>query len=321
MSTESKVHEWTVPAENDGERLDRFLAGRLRERSRSKLQGFVKEGLIKVGGEPRIKSGTTLLAGESVTAELPPRQPVASKFDVERSLSILFEDDDVLVVDKPAGLLSHGLEGGGEVSLASLAETYCGPLPSPQGADRPGIVHRLDRETSGVMVLGKNEASLQELMRQFREREVTKTYGVLVAGDPRFQSDWIDRPLGRQPRHPERMSVMAEENGGRKASTLYDVQERFGNFTYLHCMPKTGRTHQIRVHLTTIELEVLGDKVYRSKGKRLARLPDDAPRSHRQMLHAMRLEFTHPTSGESVQYEAAYPADFAELLEWLRAQD
>ncbi|MFT7487603.1 MAG: 23S rRNA pseudouridine1911/1915/1917 synthase [Candidatus Paceibacteria bacterium] len=318
MATESQAHEWVVSAAEEGVRLDLFLASKLQGRSRSKLQTLVKDGLVEVEGHFQCKSNTNLVQGEVVRAQLPQNAPTVSAEEAARQLPILFEDDDILVVDKPAGLLSHRTEGGNEITLAELAVAHAGPLPSVQGEGRPGVVHRLDRETSGVMVLGKNEQSLNELMRQFREREVTKTYAVLVAGEPRFQSDWIELPLGRPPRHPERMGVKAEADGGRPASTFYDVQERFEGFTFLHCQPKTGRTHQIRVHLSEIEMEVIGDKVYRAKGKRLKRPGDDAPRSHRQMLHARRLEFKHPVTGQPLSFQVELPEDFQALLDYFR---
>ncbi len=320
MSNQSRLTEWAIPPESDGERLDRFLAEKLPEWSRSKLQTFVKEGLVQVDGAPVQKPGTTLIAGGTVTAELPPRRVQATEKQVKQQLAILFEDDDILVINKPAGLLSHGLDSGQEVSLAELAELHCGPLPSPQGENRPGIVHRLDRETSGVMVLGKHEASLSELLRQFREREVTKTYAVLVRSEPRFTTDWIDSPIGRDPRSPDRMAVVSEEDGGRPASTFYEVQERLNGFCLLHCQPKTGRTHQIRVHLKSIELEVMGDRVYRVKNKNLPKVTEDAPKFHRQMLHARKLELTHPVSGERLTFEAPLADDMQGLLTWLQSR-
>lgn len=318
MSTKPTSTEWTVAPEDAGERLDRFLAARLETWSRSKLQNFVREGLVTVGERATTKPGTVLVAGERVCASLPEHDPRPDPEGLKRELSILFEDEDLLVVDKPTGLLSHRTEGGQQITLAELADAYCGPLPSPQGESRPGIVHRLDRETSGVMVLGKTQAAIDDLLRQFRERRVTKTYAVLVAGSPRFQSDWIEAPLGRSSRQPDRMSVLDEAEGGRTAATLYEVQERLPGGAYLFCQPKTGRTHQIRVHLASVGLEVVGDKIYRVHGRR-PQLPRESPNPRRQMLHALRLELTHPTTAASLSFESPLPADFEHLLTWLRA--
>jgi len=317
MGDESVVGEWVVADGEAGRRLDRFLASKVPDWSRSKLQSFIKAGRVEVCGCAQEKSGTPLLAGQRVRARLPERRPEATPTDLAR-LAILFEDEHILVVDKPAGLLTHRRESGLEISLAELAQAHCGPLPSPQGTERPGIVHRLDRETSGVIVLGKHEASLEGLLGQFKSRTVSKTYAVLVAGRPRFASDWIEEPLGRQPKHPERMGVLGAADGGRAAETFYQVQERFDGFAYLHCLPKTGRTHQIRVHLNVAGLEVLGDKVYRLRKGKICKLPQAAPPAHRQMLHAQRLELKHPIKGEALVFEAPLPADFARLLDWLR---
>jgi len=320
MSSQPTNTEWTVATEDEGERLDRFLAARLESWSRSKLQSFVRDGLVTVGERTPTKPGTVLAAGERVRAALPEHDPQPDPDTLTRELAILHEDEDVLVVDKPTGLLSHRTEGGQQITLAELADAYCGPLPSPQGERRPGIVHRLDRETSGVMVLGKTQAAMDELMRQFREREVTKTYAVIVAGTPRFQSDWIEASLGRNPRQPDRMDVVTEADGGRTAATFYEVQERLPGGAYVFCKPKTGRTHQIRVHLTSVGLEVVGDKIYRVRGRR-PQLPREAPNPRRQMLHALRLELKHPTSGAPLTCEAPLPEDFAHLLTWLRSAD
>jgi len=312
MEGDPELQEWTVPSEAEGERLDRFLAARVPDWSRSKLQAFIKEGLVEVAGRPQRKSGAPLGAGERVAARLPESRPAADPARA-RELAVLFEAEHLLVVDKPAGLLTHRREASPEVSLAELAVARCGPLPSPQGEDRPGIVHRLDRETSGAIALGKTEAALAGLLAQFQAREVRKTYEVLVAGRPRFASDWLEAPIGRHPRHPERMGVLPEGEGGRPAATFYEVIERWGDFAHLRALPKTGRTHQIRVHLSSIELEVLGDKVYRVRKGRRPALPEGAPAPRRQMLHAARLELRHPTSGEALSFEAPRPADFEAL--------
>ncbi|MFT7668399.1 MAG: 23S rRNA pseudouridine1911/1915/1917 synthase [Planctomycetota bacterium] len=321
MALNVNTGEWTVSPEEDGERLDRFIAGLMKDWSRSKVQGFIKDGMVTVAGEKQLKPSALLTGGASIVAEFPVYAPRASRADSDRLLDVIFEDDDLLVVGKPAGLLSHRRDGGSEISLAELADAHCGPLPSPQGDNRPGIVHRLDRETSGVMVLGKTEKAMKNIMRQFKAREVKKTYGVLVTGKPRFLSDWIDEPLGRSTRHPDRISVLDEDSGGKPASTLYEVQERFNGFAFLHCTPKTGRQHQIRVHMNAVGMDVLGDRVYHVRNSTNRKLPYEAPRPHRQMLHALRLEFTHPTSKERVHFEKPLPLDFVTLLDWLRENE
>ena len=319
MNAKMDKGQWTVTEAEEGERLDRFLAAHIEGISRSKLQVLIKEGRVKIDAREQRKAGTPLNIGDSIETDFPAEEPLATREESVQRLEILHEDEDLLVVNKPAGLLTHRRDAGNEVSLADLAEAYCGPLPSPQGEDRPGIVHRLDRETSGVIVLGKNEVALEELLRQFREREVTKTYALLVSGEPRFTSDWIEEPLGRDPRRPERISVLDVGEGGRAASTFYEVQERLDGFAFLHCQPKTGRTHQIRVHMNAIGIDVVGDRVYRVRNSTNPKVPSDAPKAHRQMLHARRIELRHPKSGKAVSFESPLPADFEALLLWLRA--
>ncbi len=318
MPPSEETHRWCVPAHQAGERLDRALVEALPTLSRSRLQALIKGGRVRVEGREARKPGMVVGEGASIEVDLPRAPAAPPPEESRRRLRVLWSDDDLAVVDKPAGLLSHRGEGAEEVSLGDLARSAFGDLPSLQGADRPGIVHRLDRDTSGVMVLGLTRASLEGLMRQFREREVSKRYRALVLGEPRFDSDWIEEPIGRSKRHPDRMTLTSLDEGGRAARTFYTVLERFGAAASLACEPKTGRTHQIRVHLSSIGLPVLGDRVYRSKGGRPVQLGGNAPVVKRQMLHAERLRFAHPRSGELMTFEAPVPGDFGEVLEWLR---
>ncbi len=287
--------------------------------SRSKLQALIKAGGVRVDGEVVLKPGTPVASGSEISLTLPAETAAPTAADSRRALELLYEDEHLVAVNKPPGLLTHRTERGGENSLAELARALYGDLPSLQGEDRPGIVHRLDRETSGVLVLGRTEAALEELMRQFREREVQKTYQALVHGDPRFDSDWIEDPLGRDPRHPDRVALVPIEDGGRAAQTFYEVQERFGEVAFVHASPKTGRTHQIRVHLLSVGNPVVGDRVYRLQRGRTPKLPAGLALPRRQMLHAFRLELKHPLTGDELCFEAPPPRDFAELLAALRA--
>lgn len=318
-SESDEVKRWTLDKAFAGARLDAALVAHLEGWSRSRLQGLVKAGAVSLDGEVVHKPGTPVSAGATVEVRMPQGPAAPTAAESRRALEILFEDDDLVVVNKPPGLLSHKTERGGENSLAELARAIYGELPSAQGEDRPGIVHRLDRETSGVIVLGRTEAALAALMAQFKQRKVRKTYETVVHGDLRFDSDWIEAPLGRDSRHPDRVAVVEEKDGGRPAATFYEVRERFGGFAYVHAFPKTGRTHQIRVHLASIGHPVVGDRVYRLPGGRGAKLPGGDPLPHRQMLHACRLELEHPTTGEALSFEAPSPKDLAQLLEVLRA--
>ena len=318
MENVDERKSWRVPPELDGSRIDQALVSHLQEWSRSRLQALIKDGRVRIEGAVSRKPGTLVGGGSLIEIELPVRDPRPSVAESRKRLEVLWEDGELAVVLKPPGLLVHRGEGSSEVSLAELAVALFGELPALQGEDRPGIVHRLDRETSGVVVLGKTEKALRELMRQFREREVEKVYRALVIGEPRFDSDWIESPVGRAPRHPDRMTVLGLEEGGRTASTFYEVLERFRGFASLKVQPKTGRTHQIRVHLTSVELPVLGDRVYRLRRGSEAKLDEAIAAPRRQLLHAESLTFTHPTSGEVMRFETPLPADFGRVLEGLR---
>ena len=317
MSRAPEREIYVVPPDLDGERLDRALVRLARGGSRSRLKATIEDGRVRIDGKPCRKPSEAVASGQRIEIEPPPPAPEIPRSEAARRLPLLFIDEHVIAVDKPAGVLAHPGAGTTEPTVADLAQVLFGPLPSAQGEERPGIVHRLDRATSGVMVLGRTEGALAELMRQFRQREVEKTYLALVHGEPRFDSDWIETPLGRSPRDPERISVV-QEGEGRAASTYYQVRERFTDFALVACRPATGRTHQIRVHLTSIGLPVVGDRVYRPRGGVRRPLPPQAPPVERQMLHAARLALTHPDSGERLAFEAPLPPDFEALLAWLR---
>ncbi|MFT5155331.1 MAG: 23S rRNA pseudouridine1911/1915/1917 synthase, partial [Planctomycetota bacterium] len=199
-----------------------------------------------------------------------------------------------------------------------------GVLPAVQGAHRRGIVHRLDRLTSGVILIGRTERAQQKLKEQFQERTVAKSYTAFVYGVPRFQSDWIETGVAPDPRHMGRYrSISAETDlntveGGRTASTYYEVKETFNGFAELECRPKSGRTHQIRVHMTSIGMPLIGDSIYRHRGARPVELPDTVSLPGRHALHASSISFEHPVSGERVCYEAPLSADLVALREGLR---
>ena len=236
----------------------------------------------------------------------------------ERGLDVLHEDDDLIVINKPPRMLVHPAPGvvGGTVS--DLARERYGQLPTLQGADRPGIVHRLDAGTSGVMLLGRSKAGFTSLMSQFRARTVEKSYLALVYGSTRFDSGWIEGPIARSTKEPSRFEVVQAPEG-RPSSTYYEVAERFDGLGVLECRPKTGRTHQIRVHLASIEHHVYGDPLYRRRGGPSVVLPARAPKLSRQALHAQRITFDHPGNGERVTFEAPLAPDIEGAIEWMRA--
>ena len=315
--TKSNTRRWCVPPEWAGQRLDRALADQTPDISRTRLQEWIKNGVVAVDGEPVDRPSTLLEPGQVLTWY--PWVPPAEEAPDGPRFTVLHDETAFAVVDKPAGMVAHPNDGVRGGTVADQARETWGSLPDVQGPERPGIVHRLDGATSGLMVIGKQEAPAVELRRQFRDREIEKTYWALVHGEPRFDSDWIEQPLGRSERSPDRFSVVPEGEG-RPAQTFYEVLERFGQFTLVQCKPRTGRTHQIRVHLEWLGHPIVGDKLYTGqRGK--PTLPEDAPVPRRQALHALRLAFQHPVDGHRVEYEAPLAGDIAVFLEWLRVQD
>ena len=319
MTDSPKSTSVRVSGEMVGQRLDRALVRLVPDLSRSKLQTWIKEGLVRVDANVVTKTGFVLEDGMELEFEHQEPEIVDLRADHDLDFSVLYEDDDVIAIDKPAGLVAHPNERFQTGTVADLARERFGELPKIMGDDRPGIVHRLDRETSGVMLLGRSESGFDELRRQFKEREIKKTYLALVHGDPRFDSDYIDEPIGTDPRHPERKAVVAHGEG-RDAETYYEVCERFGSFSLIACFPKTGRTHQIRVHMAHIGHPLVYDRLYRTNETTRFPLPEDAPAMERHALHAYELEFRHPVTTEKLKPRAELPADFAALVEWLRAQ-
>ncbi len=309
--------EFTVAPDSEGARLDLAFVASLEGISRSRAQAWIRAGRVSVDGEVRDRPGLHLRAGQAVTL----RAQEASEQTEARELpplELLYEDADILVVSKPAGLLTHANRDGERSVSGDLEESH-GPLPEGDVPLRRGIVHRLDRDTSGVLVVARSSTALASLQGAFRERRVQKTYEGVVAGAPRFDSDWIDASLGRSVKHPDRQSVVSKEEG-REALTYWEVIERFDGYAHVRLQPKTGRTHQLRVHLSSIDLAIVGDSLYRSKGGRPARLPADAPNMERHALHAQALCLPHPTSGEEVSFSAQRPTDMEAALAWLRSE-
>ncbi|MSR61673.1 MAG: RluA family pseudouridine synthase [Planctomycetes bacterium] len=307
---------FAVPRPLAGERLDRVLTELLGgEFSRARVQELIHDGAIRVNGAPAERPAQTLEAGDQLQILDVPRSRIRAGGPAGGELVIRFEDEHLAVIDKPAGQLVHptSVVRGGTVS--ELAVARWGELPAPQGEDRPGVVHRLDSDTSGLLVLAKSAVAAERLVEAFRERVVEKRYLALVHGEPRFDSDWITAPLGRSERRSDRMQTLPEGTG-RAAETFYTVLERFKRFALLECRPKTGRTHQIRVHLASIDLPLVGDRIY--PGRVRTPMPKDAPSAERHFLHAAGLTFAHPVSGAPLVFESAPPADFEAWLAYLR---
>src|SRR5215210_1753747 len=304
-----------VAAEADaGARLDAFLAARVEGVSRSTLKRAIDDGDVLVGGRAA-KPSHKLKAGERVEVELP--APPPSEIEPEEiPLDILHEDEEVVVVNKPAGLVVHPAAGVHSGTLANALAFHFGQL-SGGGSLRPGLVHRLDRDTSGVIVVAKTARAHENLSDQFRARTVFKSYVALVHGVTKEEKGKVEEPLARDPRNRTRMAV---SRGGRAALSLWRVRRRYDRLTLLDVQIKTGRTHQIRVHLAWIKHPVVGDETY--GGGRDKTIADPSLRARvralgRQFLHAERLGFHHPSTGEWLGFNAPLPPELAEFLEEL----
>jgi 23S rRNA pseudouridine1911/1915/1917 synthase len=298
-----------------GARLDAFLAARMEGVSRTRLKHAIEDGDVLVAGRAA-KPSYKLRAGDPVELETP--APPASNFTPEDiPLRIIFEDDALVVLDKPAGLIVHPAAGVSSGTLANALAFHFQQLSAHAGATRPGIVHRLDRDTSGLMVVAKTESAHEHLADQFRAREVFKSYVALVHGRVLEESGRVEEPLARDPRQRTRMAVV---RGGRPALSLYRVRRPYERFTLLDVQIKTGRTHQIRVHLAHLKHPVVGDKVY--NGGRDATVGDVRVRAAiramgRQFLHAEQLGFRHPQTGAPMRFDAPLPAELARMLKAL----
>ena len=291
-----------------GLRVDQALARLLPEHSRSRLQSWLREGRVKVDGVVVTETKRKLVGGERIAiaaAETAQRSAAAAE---AIALAIVYEDDDLLVVDKPAGLVVHPGNGN---PAGTLLNALLHHVPGAAGLARAGIVHRLDKETSGLLVVAKSETAQTDLVRQLQARSVKRHYLALVHGDV-ARAGTVDAPIGR---HPTLRVKMAVVGGGREARTHYEVRRRFAGATLLECRLETGRTHQIRVHLSSIGHPLVGDPTY---GRRHAATPLLAS-FRRQALHAWRLQLLHPRLRREMVWEAPLPADFATLLERLEA--
>jgi 23S rRNA pseudouridine1911/1915/1917 synthase len=287
-------------ADESGVRLDRYVCERLAELSRTRIQKLIADGFVTVN-EQVAKAGLKLNAGDRLKVILPPAPP--SPLTPEAiPLNIIYEDDDLLVIDKPAGLTVHPAPGHPVHTLVNAILSRFPHLVALSDSLRPGIVHRLDRDTSGVMVVAKNSPAQAKLTEQFRVRSVAKAYLVLVKGKLTPENGVIEAPIGRDPRNRKRMAVVTR---GREARTEYHVIKYIGDYTLLEVRPETGRTHQIRVHFAAIGYPVVGDKVYGVK----------SPFLSRQFIHASRLGFKLPSSGKYMEFKSELPSDLAQALE------
>ena len=290
----------TFRVDDGGERLDSFLAQRCPDLSRSRIQALTIEGCVTVDGGPA-KPATRLRAGQTISLVVPP--PTPSKLTPQAiDLHVVYEDADLLVVDKPAGLVTHPAPGHPDHTLANAVLAHCPDLEGVGGEVRPGLVHRLDRDTSGLIVVAKNDAAQAGLSGQFKDRTVSKAYLAVVTGYPEPARAIIDAPIGRHPRSRTRMAVVST---GRDAVTEYEVLKRLRGYSLVEVRPRTGRTHQIRVHMASVAHPLAGDTTYGSP----------APGLERHFLHAHRLAFDHPRTGRRLELESPLPGDLQDFLD------
>ena len=305
MAEESKQYT----ADKEGERLDVFLTRMEPELSRAHIQKLVAAGKAEVSGRAR-KSNYKLQAGEMVSLTIPAAQPVAI-LPEDIPLDVLYEDADIIVVNKPRGMVVHPATGVYSGTLVNALLFHCHDLSGINGEIRPGIVHRLDKDTSGVMVAAKNDAAHIDLAEQIRTKTAHRIYNAIVCGNIREEAGIIKGDIGRHPTDRKKMAIVHEH--GKPAVTHFRVLERFGDYTLVECRLETGRTHQIRVHMASIGHPVLGD-------------PKDGPRKacpfaiEGQALHSLSLSLTHPVTRERMTFTAPLPEDMANILKVLRAK-
>lgn len=298
----------TVTLEASPERLDRALAEALPDLSRTQVQRLIKEGEVKLNGQP-VKASTRLEQTTTLSVTLP--ELVEKELKPEAiPLDIRYEDDDILVVNKAAGMVVHPAVGHESGTLVHAILAHCPDLPGVGGEKRPGIVHRLDKDTSGLMLVAKNDHALRFLQKQFKERTVEKTYLALVEGDVQPPAALIDAPIGRDPRQRKKMAVIRSQSfTSRPAQTSYELLTSYGDFSLVQCHPHTGRTHQIRVHMAFIGHPLVGDGVYGHRKQKL--------QLGRHFLHAAAITFLRPSDHEPLSFEAELPSELQFVLDQL----
>lgn len=290
--------------ENGKERLDSYLAARMEGVSRSYIQRIIDEGNVLVNGKPA-KRNYRMAAGDEVIFEMPEVRPLDVKPE-SIPLDVVYEDDDLLIVNKPSGMVVHPAPGNYSGTLVNALLAHCESLSGINGVYRPGIVHRIDKDTTGLLAVAKNERAHRELARQLKDHNISRKYIALVGGIIEEDGGIVDAPIGRNPVNRKKMAVVAKNS--RKAVTHFSVIKRYSRFTLLELRLETGRTHQIRVHMAYIGHPVVGDPVYGKEGEL---------GSEGQLLHAAELGFIHPVKGVYMKFEAPVPEKFQQILNQL----
>lgn len=292
------------------QRLDRFLQQQAPEQSRSVLARWIEEGRVSVNGKAVHKAGYSLRSGDQVSWQVPDLQPLLHVMPEAIPLKIVYEDAHLLVINKPVGMVVHPGAGHSQGTLVNALLAHCQDLSGIGGVERPGIVHRLDKDTSGLLVVAKTDAAHQSLSAQLQSREMKRSYYALSEHGFTEEQGCIEAPIGR---HPTARQMMAVVPQGRFARTHWQVSERFEGYTLLAVQLDTGRTHQIRVHLKSIQRPLVGDPLYGSGRKHRFKVT-------RPLLHAWRLAFFHPQTQQALAFEASLPEDFEQVLEILKQQ-
>jgi 23S rRNA pseudouridine1911/1915/1917 synthase len=294
----------------NSDRLDRYLSQKLSDLSRSRIQQLIEQGHVQVNDQICTSKKVNLKIGDRISLEIPAIEPL-KLIAADIPLDILYEDEELIILNKPAGLVVHPAPGHPEGTLVNAILSHCPNLPGIGGIQRPGIVHRLDKDTTGAIVIAKTDLAYQHLQAQLQAKTARREYLGLVYGVPKTETGSIDLPIGRNPQDRKKMGIVSVEDGGRAAITHWQVQERLANYTLIHFQLETGRTHQIRVHSAKIGHPIVGDPLYSSAHSIGVNLPGQA-------LHAWKLQLQHPVSGKLLQVTAPLPRSFTTLLEVLR---
>jgi 23S rRNA pseudouridine1911/1915/1917 synthase len=313
------VHTLTVAPSQAGLRLDRWLAESLPDLSRSRLQALIDQGALRSDDAMVESASRKIKAGETYLLSVPPPEP-ATPLAQHIALDIVYEDEDLIVIDKPAGLVVHPAPGSPDSTLVNALLHHCaGSLSGIGGVKRPGIVHRIDKDTSGLLVVAKHDRAHHGLAAQFAEHSIERVYNAVVWGVPLPRHGQVEGPIGRNPADRKKMAIVG---GGKPALTYFRVIDAFGDYASLvECRLATGRTHQIRVHMTSIGHPLVGDQLY-GKGRHKGRAPEPEKSLltafPRQALHARTLGFEHPISSKKLLFESNIPKDFNELVNSLK---
>jgi 23S rRNA pseudouridine1911/1915/1917 synthase len=304
------VTEINLQVEEQGDRIDRYLSQHLPDLSRSRIQQLIEQGQVQVNDNVCTSKKAIVQMGDRISITIPEAKPLDLQPEAI-PLDILYEDDSLIIINKPAGLVVHPAAGHESGTLVNALLAHCSNLAGIGGVQRPGIVHRLDKDTTGAIAIAKTDQAHQHLQAQLKAKTARRDYLGVVYGAPSTDSGTINQPIGRHPVDRKKMTILPVEKGGRTAVTHWQVRERLGNYTLIHFQLETGRTHQIRVHSAYMGHPIVGDPVYSSGRSVGVNLPGQA-------LHAWRLQLQHPVSGEWIEASAPVPPAFSKLLDVLR---